>query len=385
MDQSDSKDRQTLVGLSKERKVNCRAIIFPGRYVQGSGALESIGELLSPLAKNVYILGGSKALQASLPAMEASLEQTGLTYRVDRFSGSCTEGQINAASEKAVAAGADLLIGVGGGRVIDNARAAAERAGIRAAIVPTVASTDAPTSTISVVYGEDGRFSHYLRSAVNPALVVVDTAVIASAPPRFFAAGIGGALAVGYEAEAAAKGSALNMAGGLPFDSVTLWALRCREIIYSYAVLAQRAVEEKLVTPAVEAVVEANLLLSGICFESGGLAAAHGVYHGFRSVLPEGTALHGEYVSFGTIVQLILENRPEQELLALMQLYRSLDLPLTLGRLGVDAGKENIIENIAGYAAEAGTTLNMPFRVDREMMRGAILLADRLGREAQDN
>ena len=84
----------------------------------------------------------------------------------------------------------DLLVGMGGGKTIDTAKIAADRAAIPVLIVPTIASTDAPCSGCAVLYSEHGVFEsvHYEKS--NPAAVLVDTEIIAKAPVRFLVAGM---------------------------------------------------------------------------------------------------------------------------------------------------------------------------------------------------
>ena len=48
-------------------------------------------------------------------------------------------------------------------------------------------------------------------------------------------------------------------------------------------VAAARDVEVDALTPALERVVEANTLLSGLGFESGGLCIAHAVHNGLTT------------------------------------------------------------------------------------------------------
>lgn len=44
------------------------------------------------------------------------------------------------------------------------------------------------------------------------------------------------------------------------------------------------AVANKIVSPALERIVEANTLLSGLGFESSGLAAAHAIHNGLTMI-----------------------------------------------------------------------------------------------------
>lgn len=69
-------------------------------------------------------------------------------------------------------------------------------------ICPTVASTDAPCSALSVVYTDEGVFQEYLFLKRNPDVVLVDTAVIAASPLRLTVAGMGDALATYFEVRA---------------------------------------------------------------------------------------------------------------------------------------------------------------------------------------
>ena len=141
--------------------------------------------------------------------------------------------------------------------------------------MPTTASTDAPCSANAVLYRPDGEFDKYAFFKKNPTLVIVDTSIVARAPARLLAAGMGDALATNVEAKRARNSP--NFGGGMPALISTAICQKCEEILSKYGKQAYEANKAHAVPPALEAVVEANTLLSGLGFESGGLAAAHAV------------------------------------------------------------------------------------------------------------
>ena len=140
--------------------------------------------------------------------------------------------------------------------------------------------------------------------------MLVDTQVIANGPVRAFVAGMGDALSTWIEADAAFKSRAQNIAGGHPTMAAMAIARLCFETLLEHGLDAKRDVEHHVVTPAVEKVVEANVLLSGLGFESGGLATAHMIGN-LLSNVPECKQkglMHGEKVAFGIITQLCLDD-----------------------------------------------------------------------------
>src|SRR5262249_43810813 len=143
-----------------------------------------------------------------------SLEEVGLKHAVHRFGGECSLAEIERAKGTAGELKARTIVGAGGGKVLDTARAVAADLGLPVVNCPTVASSDAPCSALSVIYTEEGVFQEYRFYRKNPDLVLVDTAVIAQAPPRLLVAGMGDALATWFEARTCVARSVRNMRGG---------------------------------------------------------------------------------------------------------------------------------------------------------------------------
>ncbi len=278
--------------------------------------------------------------------------------------------------------GADAIVGIGDGKTMDTAKAVAHPAGLPLVIVPTIASTDAPTSALSVVYDEKGSFLEYRFFRRNPDAVVVDTAVVARAPVRFLVAGIGDGLSTYFEADASSRIRKQAMAGCVPTQAAITLARVCYNTLLEYGLAARLTVEQGAVTPAVERVVEANTLLSGLGFESGGLAAARSIHNGLTVM--EGTHhyWHGEEVAFGVISMLMLEERPAEVVEEVVDLCLEVGLPVALEEIGLEGVGREEIERVAETACAQGETIhNEPFDVYPQMVLDAMLAADAFGRQ----
>lgn len=298
------------------------------------------------------------------------------------FNGECSTKEINRVSELAQDHGVDFVLGMGAGKALDTAKAVADRNNVPIVVFPTLASTDAPTSGLSVVYTEAGEFEQYLFYKKNPDLVLMDTAIVAQAPARMMASGISDALATLVEARAVKQKNGNTMSGGKATIAGFAIAEKCEEVLFDYALLAYEANKEKIVTPALEAVVEANTLLSGLGFEDSGLAAAHAIHNGFTAVEGDIHHLsHGEKVAYGTLTQLVLENKTIDEINRYLELYIQLDLPVTLEQMHLEDKSFDELLEIGKSATKEGETMsNMPFDVTPEDVAQALRAVDAFAR-----
>jgi len=250
--------------------------------------------------------------------------------------------------------------------------------------VPTIASTDAPTSALSVVYTDDGVFEEYFWLPANPDVVMVDTEIISKAPSRYLVAGMGDAFATYYEARAVKASNANTCAvAALGKQTITAFALAelCYKTLMEDGFKARVAADSNAITPALENIIEANILLSGIGFESGGLAASHSIHNGL-TVLPQThDAQHGEKVAFGVLTQAVLENALMDEVLAIMQFYKTVGLPITLEEIGLENVTDEDLRKVADAATVPGETIhNEPFEVTSDMVLDAMKTADAIGK-----
>lgn len=354
----------------------------PGQYVQGVGTLDLLGKTLKAFGEIPLILSDGVVWSILGERVTAGMAESGMKPILVTFGGECSYAEIDRISAICRDAGGDVVIGLGGGKVLDTAKAVAVDRSLPIIIAPTIASNDAPTSRNIVIYNEKGALVEVQRMKANPNVILVDTAVIADAPVRFLIAGIGDALPTKFEAEQSAATRSLNLFGGRPTHTSLVLADTCYRLIRQYGLPAKKAVERHLVTEPVELVVEANIFLSGLGFESGGLAAAHALTRGFSVTEEMHGSLHGEEVAFGLLVQLILENRSHDFMDDIFRFYRSIGLPCTLADLGLKNPTPQHLRIIAERSCAEGSHMHkMVAYVDERCLIDAILAADALGRE----
>jgi glycerol dehydrogenase len=354
----------------------------PGRYTQGKNATASLGQEMRRigLIGPALVVAGHSAARLLADTWAQSLGAAGIAFMVHPFGGECSLAEVDEVVASAKRLEAQVIIGAGGGKVLDTARAAADALDLSVVNCPTVASTDAPCSALSVIYSEDGVFQEYRFYRKNPDLVLVDTQVIAQSPPRTFVAGMGDALSTYFEARTCVAARKSNMRGGGSTLSALALAELCYRTVLAEGVAALHAVEARVVTPAVEHITEANTLLSGLGFESSGLAAAHAIHNGLTAAPATHDFMHGEKVAFGTLVQLVLEGRPQTEIDEVLSFCVAVGLPVTLAEIGLADLDAAMLVRIAARATAAGETIhNEPFEVTADLVADALVAADALG------
>ena len=361
-------------------------LILPGKYVQGRGVLRETGKYVAMLGRKPLILWDSFVKNLVGGTILASLKAAGLEVVDVDFGGEATKAEATRVAQIARQQGADVAIGVGGGKTLDIVKAAAVEAGIKLVTVPTIASTDSPTSAATVWYDEHGDCTGFECWPFNPNVVLVDSEVIVQAPVRTFVAGIGDALSTWVEAEAAQKTRALNLAGGVSTMAAMALARLCFETLLEYGVEAKRAVAQKVLTPPVEKVIEANVLLSGIGFESGGLATAHMIANALPNFPECKKFMHGEKVGFGVISQLCLDDEKSfEEIHAIVDFEIAVGLPVTFAELNLAGIGRDRLKFIGDICASKGSLCEShPFEVTSDSIVDAMIAADALGRHRKE-
>lgn len=242
------------------------AAIFnsPSKYIQGPDELAKLGSYVEPLGAKALVIvtpSGKKRVGAKI---EGGFAEAKAELLFEDFNGECSKGEVDRLVALARNNGCDIIVGVGGGKILDTAKAVAYYLESPVIICPTIASTDAPCSALSVLYTDDGQFDKYLFLKANPNIVLMDTTVIAASPVRLTVSGMGDALATYFEAQATHDADGGTCAGGKGGMAGLALAKLCYETLMADGVKAKVALEKGALTPAVEHIIEANTLLSGI-------------------------------------------------------------------------------------------------------------------------
>ncbi|MBO5460344.1 MAG: glycerol dehydrogenase [Ruminococcus sp.] len=355
-------------------------LISPAKYVQGAGEMAKLYDYAKNYGKKALVVITESGYKRIGEVVEGSFKGQDFETVFEYFNGECSKTEINRLKKIVEEKGCDLVIGIGGGKILDTSKAVAYYCGTPVLICPTIASTDAPCSALSVIYTDEGVFEEYLFLPANPNMVLMDTDIITKSPARLTVSGMGDALATYFEARAVQAKGATTCAGGKVTSAAMALAKLCFDTLMEEGVKAKIALEAGACTPAVEKVIEANTLLSGIGFESGGLAGAHAIHNGLTVLEECHHMYHGEKVAFGTITQLVLENIPADELEDIIDFCIDLGLPVTLKELGVEEITDEKLMAVATAACAEGDTLhNMPFEVTPETVCAAMKAADAYG------
>jgi glycerol dehydrogenase len=368
-----------------------KAFICPTKYVQGENELENLGYFVKTFGKSALLIAHPDDIARIQGKLDKTSEKFGVTFVASNFGGQCSRQEIARLEAISKKNECDCTIGLGGGKAIDTAKCVAK--GEALIICPTIAATDAPTSHSAVLYTEEGAFDDYAYFKQSPSVVLIDTTVIANAPVRFLISGMGDALSTYFEARAT-RNSCSNVNAGLPCgaqdgscepakgtNASFALATLCYQTLLADGRQAKIACENHVVTKALENIIETNILLSGLGFESGGLCAAHAIHDGLTILEGSHASMHGEKVAFGTLSQLVLENSPAEEINTVLDFCCDLGLPVCLEDIGVTSITDEQLMEVAIKTCIPEESIHaMPFPITNEDVVAAIKVADKLGK-----
>lgn len=314
------------------------AVKTPEIYINRPGAIREAGKYIVRFGKRPLILGGAAALDAVkeelFPSLDSEAVDTSHTYI---FSGYPSETQFQKYSDIAQNISADLIIGVGGGRALDTAKAVADMMGLPAVTIPTIAATCAAWAAVTIQYDDEGAYVQARGNKQSARLVIADPNVIFTAPKRYLFSGVVDTFAKLYETRPAFERYPENAALALAVHGSRI----AFEKLEQQTFLALEEAEQGVYAQASEDVIDAIIYLAGFAgsFQEEGIAHygfAHPFYHVSTRLANTRHKLHGEKVAFGIVAQLFLEGKPEKEIIDTIRLFDKYNAAFTLKDIGVD-------------------------------------------------
>lgn len=367
-----------------------RCFQSPSRYLQGPNTFETLHETVAIFGTRAFAVIDYFFFDELSKKLESQFAEHGLEVTCTKFENEINQDNLDRINEKVSSLGyiPDFIIGIGGGKSCDMAKAVATDFNTRVIVMPTALSTDAPTSCHSVLYHDDG--SHYLKQhRRNPDYVIVDTELAIKAPVITFISGLGDAMATYFEGVACYTNNDLTYAGGSKYCTTQAGRAIARlayEVLMKYGRQAYEDAKAHRRTQAFEDVAEANTLLSGLGFENTRCAIAHGL-QGIFNQLPAKPLLHGQQVGYALLVQLLVEIKGgvegrKKDFAEIFEWSRDVGLPLCFADLGITEDADIYMRKMAHVGVEESYLVkNEPFEVTEEMVYSAICELEEYARD----
>lgn len=306
---------------------------------------------------NILVIHGDKSLLSIKNEFFKTLKDK--NFHLVHYGNECCHSIVNSILDNLNDNTYDLILGIGGGKSIDASKVVMDKLNIPLFTIPTIASTCAAVSYISVMYEENHVFQelYFLKRPPHKTFINLETLI--AAPKKYLWAGIGDTLAKYYEMNLKARGKRLNFNTTMGEKLSHL----CKEtmLIYGKHALSTSIVDSDFKEVAGVILVTTGIVSNLIDFKYNG-ALAHAIFDALTKIKRvEEEHLHGEVVAFGILIQLQLEGNHE-ELNNLLNFYKEINLPTTLKEIVVKneylEKKEEIIDKILNSITGSEIPLN---------------------------
>lgn len=358
-------------------------LISPTHYLTGHGVLHQVGAIAQRYGARAMILHGDTGYPKVEDIVLSSMVRAKLALTPVHHVGPCTRSAIEAHEETARSFSADVIVGIGGGRVLDTAKGVADSIALPYITIPTSPATCSAVTALVVYYDTDFVYLESRLMREPPVAAIIDSDIIAEVPDRLLVAGIVDALAKFHEVRfsigrdgvrSATASAALALCDGLK----VLMETRALAVLGEWSALG--------FTRDRVAVAEAALLwpglIGGLAGEASKLAAAHAIHNALTLLPGSKQSLHGEILAFGILVQQLLEGASIETLKASARFFVILGCPCSLEALGCGAFYTSEGQRVVRRAIALPSMKKCFPRVSEEVLRQTILRADTIASAA---
>ena len=320
------------VGQDVASKFGC------GRFRMEEHLLERCAPEIARLGRHPLFVCNDLTYDIAYAKVSQSMKEEGIELRVLKHNGFCNRETALELAGGGVLDGIDVVIGCGGGIVIDFAKCMADIAGAPIVTMPTSSATCCAFTPIAVCYTKEGKYvsTSFFRREVAAALL--DMTILAKQPTRLLVAGACDAMAKKIEIEFwnSLPGGAGNpvAAGIASLVSDYIYDDIDRKIDAAFEDVRRGEPTQTLKDVVFSSVVGAGIV-SGISGGARQTALAHGFYFFARSSYTADAVryTHGELVAVGLVLQLAYYGRVK-EAESFAARLRGWGLAASLGDLG---------------------------------------------------
>lgn len=353
-----------------------RVVTGPANYYSHSGALERLSDFYSDeQLQNAVWIYGERAIAAAREFLPAAFNAPGAKHL--SFGGHCCESEVQKLT--ALAGESQVVIGVGGGALLDTAKVVARRLNVPVVAIPTIAATCAAWTPLSVWYNDAGQALRYEIFNDANHLVLVEPRIILRAPQEYLLAGIGDTLAKWYEAVVLSpKPETLPLTVRLGINA----ALAIRDVLLTSSETALGNQKRGELTLAfldvVDAIIAGGGMVGGLGDRYTRVAAAHAVHNGLTTLPQTERFLHGTKVAYGILVQSALLGQ-DDVVEQLVKAFKRFNLPTRLAQLDVDINNREQIDRVIARTLEPGESIHaLPVTLTPELLLAAFERVERV-------
>lgn len=315
-----------------------------GKFYYGSGCISRLAEEVSRLGGRPLVIGGPTTTPLVLKWVEDAFAGANIAPLIRIHTGACSRNWARIYSAEAKDLGCTVILGIGGGKCLDLAKCTATFAGMDLICVPTSVATCVASSSVCIMYNDEGTPDGSVAMDKEVDVVIADTQVIATAPKRTLAAGIFDSIAKLPEVVHNQKIESYRDCDLEKYIcTVNSWG------IYEFLMgEGANVYDNGLASGRMTDVILTNLLhtsvVSGFSCGVNQLALAHGLYDCVRRSFTKEAAhmLHGEIVAVGVLMQLRFNDMEPEYIRNVRALMAHMGLPVTLKQLGIPETEKNL-------------------------------------------
>lgn len=354
----------------------------PYEYVNEPCIINKAGNYVKKLGTNALIIGGKTALSITQKDIVQSFKENNIEFTIKEFTGYPSKKIIAEFAEFVEKQKINVVVGIGGGRVLDTTKAVGNKLGIPIVAIPTIAATCASWAAVSIIYDDEGAQVDFFNTQKSANLILADTKVLVEAPDRYLKSGIIDTLAKWYETKPNLENNTDSLQLKIQIEVAKLAFDVLKEKSLKY--FKTKSSDEDL--KDFKQIVDSVILLAGLVNSIksdefyGGIA--HPFYNSTTKIPETRNKLHGEKVAYGILTQLVLEGKAKDELIETFNLFKSFDAPITLKEIGIEdeiEGKVNLIAE--DVSKNSGFYKGLNYELTSEIVKKAIFEVDNIGRE----